>query len=151
MSGKISRVIGTTKEAIAKAEKEINFIFPPSFHAWLIVNNGLSIDGIESNYPVFDERDSRKTWNSIVKNYNENWAEWIEIFEGYGEPFNFDHLLPFAEVGNGDCYCFDYSRKKADGETRVVIWFHDDGETEDRASTFTEFVNKAALGEYESD
>ncbi len=152
MSGRIPRVIGTTEDAIAKTEKEINFRFPPSFRLWLFENNGLSPDWIESIYPVFDERDPRKTWDSIVRNYEEaDWAQWIDNFEGYGEPFNFDHLLPFAEVGNGDCYCFDYSRTLANGETPVVLCSHETGETEERAETFAEFVEKAKLGEYETD
>lgn len=146
MSGKTPRIIGTTEEAIAKAEVEIGFRFPPSFRLWLIENNGLGIDGIDSVYPVFDERDPRKTWDSIVRHFNETWAGWIEVFEEYGEPFDSSHLLPFAEVGNGDCYCFDYSRKQNDGETPIVIWFHDNGETEDRAETFSEFVEKAKSG-----
>lgn len=151
MSGRTPRIIGTTEEAISKAESETGFRFPQSFRAWLIENNGLGIDGVDSIYPVFDERDPRKTWDSIVRNYKEGWAQWIENFEGYGEPFDFSHLLPFAEVGNGDCYCFDYSRKQSDGETPVVIWFHDDGETEDRAANFAEFVIKAQNGDFDSD
>ncbi len=105
----------------------------------------------ESIYPVFDERDPRKTWDSIARNYRERWAQWIDNFEGYGEPFNFDYLLPFAEVGNGNYYCFDYSRTQANGETPVVLWSHETGETEERATTFAEFVEKAKLDEYETD
>jgi hypothetical protein len=63
----------------------------------------------------------------------------------------FEHLLPFAECGNGDYYCFDYSRKQANGETPVVLWSHETGEIEERAETFPEFVEKAKLGEYETD
>ncbi len=152
MSGRTPRVIGTTEEAINKAELEIGFQFPPSFRVWLIKNNGLRIDGIDSVYPVFDERDPRKTWDSIVRNYKEaGWAQWIDNFEGYGEPFDFSHLLPFAEVGNGNCYCFDYSHKKSDGEVPVVIWSHETGETEKRAETFADFVIKAEKGDFEFD
>lgn len=151
MSGKIPRVIGTTEEAIVRAEKELGFDFSPSFRTWLLENNGLQIDGVDTIYFVFDERDPRKTWNSIVRNYREGWAQWIENFEGYDEPFDFNHLLPFAEVGNGDCYCFDYNRKEQNGEVPIVLWSHETGETEDRAKTFTEFVSKAKLGEYETD
>jgi cell wall assembly regulator SMI1 len=75
MSGRILRVIGTTEKAIAKAEEEISFRFPPSFRAWLLENNGLQIDGVDTIYPVFDERDPRKTSDSIVRNYRVGWAE----------------------------------------------------------------------------
>jgi cell wall assembly regulator SMI1 len=69
MSGRIPRVIGTTEEAIKRAEKEIGFNFPPSFRAWLLENNGLGIDGVDSIFPVLDERDPRKTWDSIARYY----------------------------------------------------------------------------------
>lgn len=152
MSGRTRRVIGTTEQAIDAAEAELNFRFPPSFRSWLIENNGLHLDGVDSIYPVYDERDPRMTWDSIVRNYKEaGWAQWIDNFEGYDEPFNFDHLLPFAEVGNGDCYCFDYSRLQADGETPVVLWSHETGETEDRAENFADFVDKAKRGDYKWD
>ena len=129
----------------------MGFQFPPSFRAWLIKNNGLQLEGIDSIYPVYDERDSRKTWDSIARNYHEGWAQWIENFEGYGEPFDFSQLLPFAEVGNGDCYCFDYNRKQTDGEAPVVLWSHETGEIRERAKTFAEFVIKARDGEFEKD
>ncbi len=151
MSEKRPRVFGTTEQAISTAEYAINFHFPPSFRSWLLENNGLHLEGVDSIYPIYDERDPRKTWDSIVRNYKEGWAQWIDNFEGYGEPFNFNHLLPFAEVGNGDCYCFDHNRVQTDGETPVVLWSHETGETEDRATTFSEFVEKARLGEYDSD
>ena len=45
---------------------------------------------------------------SIVRNYNENWLAWLENFED--AEMSFKHLLPFAEFGTGDYYCFDYSK-----------------------------------------
>jgi hypothetical protein len=107
MSKKRPRIIGTTEEAIAKAETELNFKFPSAFCYWLIQNNGLGFESI-SIFPVFDERDPRKTFDSIVRNYNDNWLAWLENFED--EEINFEHLLPFAEFGTGDYYCFDYSK-----------------------------------------
>ncbi|MBW3623942.1 MAG: SMI1/KNR4 family protein [Armatimonadetes bacterium] len=149
------RIIGTTEEAIARAEEELNRNFPPSFRAWLLQNNGLGIEGI-SIFPVLDDRDPRKTWDSIVRNYRVGWAGWLENFEGYEydegdtKPV-FDHLLPFADFGTGDYYCFDYSGNCPDGECPIVHWSHETGETEFRAASFTEFVNKVSSGEYEYD
>lgn len=151
MSGRTPRVIGTTDEAIVKAEKEVGRNFPPSFRSWLLENNGRNPEGIDSIYPIFDERDPRKTWDSISRNFHTAWAQWIDNFEGYGDPFNFDHLLPFAEVGNGDCYCFDYSRMNINQEVPVVLWSHETGETEDRAVSFSEFLKEAKLGAYSQD
>ena len=148
MGKKGQRVIGTTEDAILKAEGELGCRFPASFRLWLLTNNGLGAEHI-TIFPVHDERDSRKTWDSIVRNYRDNWAAWKANFSG--ADISFEHLLPFAEYGTGDYYCFDYSRLRVDGETPVVHWFHETGETEDRAQTFGEFLERLIQGEYECD
>jgi hypothetical protein len=71
MKKKHPRVIGTTTEAITRAENELQRIFPPSFCAWLMENNGRDLGGVHI-FPVQDDRDLRKTWNSIVREYHEN-------------------------------------------------------------------------------
>ena len=151
MSGRTERVIGTSLESILQAENEVGFVIPPSFREWLRANNGTNVEGIQRIYPIFDERDPRKTWDSISRNFKENWAGWIENFIGYGEPVDFTNLLPFADIPNGDLYCFDYSLKRADGEVPVVLWSHETGETEPRANSFAEFIEKAEAGSFEND
>jgi cell wall assembly regulator SMI1 len=148
MSVKRPRVIGTTEDSILKAEADLSCRFPPSFRLWLLTNNGLGAEGV-SIFPVLDERDARKTWDSIVRNYRVNWSEWKANFQDLGCAF--EHLLPFAEYGTGDYYCFDYSRLRNDGEVPIVHWCHDTGEIEDRARTFAEFLEKLIQGEYEAD
>lgn len=148
MSSKRKRIIGTTDEAIKKAEAELNLKFPSSFRSWLLQNNGVGVDGI-SIFPVFDERDPRKTFDSIVRNYKVNWQAWLENFEG--EQRSFEHLLPFAEFGTGDFYCFDYSKSDLTKETPVVLWSHETGETEFRATNFTDFLEKAEQGIFDTD
>ena len=148
MSKKRPRVIGTTENAITKAETELKFNFPFSFRNWLIQNNGIGIEDI-SIFPVFDERDQRKTFDSIVRNYNVNWLGWIENFEN--EEIKFEHLLPFAEFGTGDFYCFDYSKISSDEEPVVVCWSHETGETEIRANNFEDFLKKLKRGDFEFD
>jgi|SRR5215213_2888215 len=148
MSNKKPRIIGTTEEAVTKAETELNFKFPNSFRNWLIQNNGLGFEGI-SIFPVFDERDARKTWDSIVRNYNENWLAWLENFSD--EDLSFEHLLPFAEFGTGDYYCFDYSKIDSKGETPIVHWSHETGETKFRGENFQDFLEKFKRGDFEFD
>lgn len=148
MKDKKLRVIGTTEDAIANAEGELGFRFPPSFRSWLLMNNGLSAGGV-SIFPCYDERDVRKTWDSIVRNYRTNWAAWLENFAD--EEMSFEHLLPFGNFGTGDYYCFDYSRVRADGELPVVRWSHETGEVEERAETFKEFLERLRQGKYEHD
>lgn len=96
-----TRVIGTTLSAIASAEKELNRTFPTSFSRWLLANNGRSLGGLVV-FPVFDSRDPRKTWDSIVRNYTSGWQAWLENFSQ--SPERFAPLLPFAEFGTGDYY-----------------------------------------------
>jgi hypothetical protein len=147
MSNKRQRIFGTTDEAIAKAETELNFKFPSSFRYWLIQNNGLGIEDV-TIFPVFDERNSGKTFDSIVRNYKVNWLDWLENFED--EEISFEHLLPFAEFGTGDYYCFDYSNK-SNNEIPVVHWSHETGETEFRAINFEDFLEKLKRGDFEFD
>jgi len=112
------------------------------------MNNGLDAGGV-SIFPVYEERDARKTWDSIVRNYRVNWTAWLETFAD--EEMDAAHLLPFGEFGTGDYYCFDYSRARADEEVPVVRWSHETGETEDRAETFTAFLEMLRQGEYKND
>lgn len=147
MSSKSQRVIGTTVEAIQKAEAALDRQFSVSFVNWLIERNGLGINGI-TIFPVYDERDPRKTWDSIVRHYENSWAEWVSNFE---DDQDFSHLLPFAEYGTGDFYCFDYSSPTSDGEYKIVRWSHETGETEHRADSFQEFNQLALNGDYGMD
>jgi cell wall assembly regulator SMI1 len=145
MASKHKRVIGTTPEAVAKAETKLGRNFPPSFRAWLLENNGLYVDDVYI-FPVRDERDVRKTWDSIVRQYDN--GRWFpDYFEDEG--LMGQHLLPFASFGSGDYYCFDYNRQRQDGETPIVWWSHETAETEDRAETFAEFVEKVNDGVYD--
>ena len=141
MSKKHPRVIGTTPEAISRAEQALGRALPLSFRAWLIQHNGRwGLDAIKV-FPVLDDRDQRSTWDSIVRNYQEGWQQWLSIRPATAV------LLPFAEFGTGDYYCFDYSHSDATGEPRVVLWSHETGETEHRADSFGEFVEIAEAGE----
>lgn len=134
---KKKRIIGTTETAIQKAETTLSRIFPIQFKNWLLENNGLGIEGVHI-YPVFDDRDPRKTWDSIVRNFEE-------------EKMDFDHLLPFANFGTGDYYCFDYSDLNKNNEPKIVHWSHETGECDFRASNFSEFSKKIKSGEFDYD
>ncbi len=145
MATKHKRVIGTTSEAIVKAESEIGRSFPLSFITWLLENNGLGVEGVHI-FPVLDERDVRKTWDSIVRQYDN--GQWFpEYFEDEG--LSAKDLLPFASLGSGDCYCFDYSGQRHDGEIPVVWRSHESAELESRAETFAEFIAKVKIGAFE--
>ena len=142
------RVIGTTEGAIALAEAELHRARPPSFRTWLLQNNGKGIDSV-SVFPVVDARDKRKTWDSIVRQ-QKLWQSYCEdVFPGQAE--RFACLLPFAHFGTGDYYCFEYSGVAPEGETKVVAWSHETGDTKPRGTSFTDFVSRLAVGEFELD
>jgi cell wall assembly regulator SMI1 len=142
VSRKHPRVIGTTPEAISRAEQALGRSLPLSFRKWLLQHNGQwGIDAIKV-FPVLDDRDQRSTWDSIVRNYQQVGQQWLRIHPAT------EQLLPFAEFGTGDYYCFDYSQTDTTGEPPVVLWSHDTGTTEHRADCFTEFVELAESGEF---
>jgi hypothetical protein len=140
------RVIGTTSSCIEDAEKQLPFVFPPSFRHWLLENNGMQVESV-SIFPVFDPRDPRKTADSIVREYSGNWLDWLKTVTTNTEEFA--HLLPFGSFGTGDYYCFDYSRQAETGEAPVVLWDHETGACEDRAPDFATFVEGLASGQYD--
>jgi hypothetical protein len=148
MSSKRPRVFGTTDDAIANAEAAMGRILPPSFRAWLLQNNGRSIDGV-TIFPVMDSRDPRMTWDSIDRRMRQDWAGWLANFAD--EKRDFTHLLPFAEYGSGDFYCFDCSRLNLEGEAPIVRWSHETGDTDERAASFSEFITKVHAGEFAGD
>jgi cell wall assembly regulator SMI1 len=148
MSKKHPRIFGTTDDAIAKAEAALGRTFPSSFRAWLREHNGRSIEDV-TIFPVMDERDPRMTWDSIDRRFREGWAGWLSNFAD--EQRDFTHLLPFADFGTGDYYCFDYSRLDSKGEAPVVRWSHETGETDDRSPSFSEFVTAIQAREFADD
>ncbi|MHA7680720.1 SMI1/KNR4 family protein [Cupriavidus sp. PET2-C1] len=132
-----ARVIGTSIDAIRAAETELGRTLPKSFSDWLLVNNGRSL-GALTVFPVFDSRDPRKTWESIVRHFNEGWKEWLDNFGDTS--IDFSQLLPFAEFGTGDYYCFDYAKLGGAGEPVVVRWSHETGETVQDSDSFASFL-----------
>lgn len=144
---KKKRVIGTTAAAINEEEKKLGESLPSDFVDWLLANNGLSIEGVHI-YPIRDERDVRKTWESISYNLENGWAQWLQNFED--EEIDFENLLPFGDFGTGDYYCFDYSQPSKE-KPIIVHWSHETGETEFRANSFSEFKQKIEAEEFEYD
>lgn len=135
-----NRIIGTTAAAIKDAELQLKMRLPESFADWLLLNNGRSL-GALAIFPVYDSREPRKTWESIVKIYNGSWSEWLENFSDDGKDYS--ELLPFAEFGTGDFYCFNYKHLGASGEPVVGIWSHETGECLEVADSFNAFINSS--------
>lgn len=132
-----ARVIGTTLDAIHAAELELGRPLPKSFADWLLENNGKNLGALVV-FPVFDARDPRKTWESIVRHFKERWLEWRENFSD--SSLDLSQLLPFAEFGTGDYYCFDYGMLGDAGEPVVVLWLHESGKTLVISDNFSAFL-----------
>ena len=131
-----SKSIGTTPDAIAAAEQALGRTLPASYVQWLLVNNGRAL-GALSVFPVYDEANARKTWESIARHYNTSWQEWLEHVDGGNDAST---LLPFAQFGTGDYYCFDYAQTGSTGEPVVVLWSHETGATSTVAPDFAAFL-----------
>jgi len=140
MSSKMHRTIGTSEDAVHIAEQELNRKLPKSFVEWIIENNGRSVNDIII-FPVFDSRDPKTTWDSIVRNYNHSWPEWQDTFAD--TDLDFSNLLPFGEFGTGDYYCFDYGQQGKTGEPAIVLWSHETGEITKIAESFDDFLINA--------
>ncbi|NVI83362.1 MULTISPECIES: SMI1/KNR4 family protein [unclassified Janthinobacterium] len=128
---------GTSAAAIAAAGQALGRPLPPSHAAWLLDNNGRAL-GALTLFPVYDADNPRKTWESIDRHYREGWQAWLDNFAGSG----IDHasLLPFAQFGTGDYYCFDYAQPGPSGEPVVVLWSHETGTTSTVAPDFSAFL-----------
>ena len=131
-----NKSIGTSLAAIAAAEQALGRTLPASYVQWLLPNNGRAL-GALSVFPVYDEANARKTWESIARHYNTSWQEWLEHVDGGNDAST---LLPFAQFGTGDYYCFDYAQTGPSGEPVVVLWSHETGATSTVAPDFAAFL-----------
>ena len=132
-----NKSIGTSQAAIAAAEQALGRTLPASYVQWLLLNNGRAL-GALSVFPVYDEANARKTWESIARHYNTSWQEWLENVGANGS--DAASLLPFAQFGTGDYYCFDYAQTGRTGEPVVVLWSHETGATSTVAPDFAAFL-----------
>lgn len=133
-----TRVVGTTIDAIQAAEAELGQALPKSFVDWILKNNSISI-GALNIFPIFDSRDPRKTWESITHHFNKDWREWQDNFSD--EPIDLSSLIPFAEFGTGDYYCFDYETFGDSEEPVIVLWSHETGRATQVADSFATFLS----------
>ena len=131
-----NKSIGTSLAVIAAAEQALGRTLPASYVQWLLPNNGRAL-GALSVFPVYDEANARKTWESIARHYNTSWQEWLEHVDGGNDAST---LLPFAQFGTGDYYCFDYAQTGPSGEPVVVLWSHETGATSTVAPDFAAFL-----------
>ncbi|WP_241774811.1 SMI1/KNR4 family protein [Pseudomonas protegens] len=66
------------------------------------------------------------------------WRAWQDNV--CADPAGFSSLLPFAQFGTGDYYCFDYAVLGEAGEPVVVLWSHETGATSVVADGYAAFL-----------
>lgn len=122
--------LGTTKEDIELAERELTVAFPEVLKAVWFISNGLELAGEWRLYPVFDSANPRKTANHIV--YENTKGRW-----GY-MPAEF---LSIAENGTGNQLVL----KNEQGilKPEIYVWNHETNRIEKWIRTL-EDVLKAA-------
>jgi len=69
-----SRIIGTVEEALEIEESLPGRKLPQSFRDWLLESNGIDLEDVHI-FPVRDERDTRKIWESLSYLPRNAWAE----------------------------------------------------------------------------
>ena len=140
-----SLIIGTVEATISIEEAELGRKLPDSFRLWLLEINGSNLADLHI-YSVRDERDTRKTWNSLAHYLHGEWASQLKKFDHA----IFAHLLPFADYGLEDHYCFDYSQRLQKDEPSVVRCSGANGVTQTIAESFDEFSRKVVSGDLQT-
>ncbi|MBS2029762.1 MAG: SMI1/KNR4 family protein [Deltaproteobacteria bacterium] len=134
------RVLGTTPEALRRAEEKLGHRFPPSFSAWLLIHNG-TLDV----FPVLDERAPRTLTGNIIQE-RDALHSYVQNCLSHTPP-DVAALLPVAAVGDGDWWCFDFSARRADAEAPIVRFSHETGDCEFVAESFEAFLEARDSGE----
>lgn len=132
-------------DLILKAEKALGFTFPPTYR-YFVKNygcgdfRGLEIYGVVSDNFV-DSRIPNGIWLTLKKR----------------KQFNIPHsVLIISDTGDGYYYVIDTSKKNADGESPVFVWFVDKSPptekvNEDFGDFFLEQVTSSASYEDDDD
>jgi hypothetical protein len=114
---------GARPDAIDDAEKTLGEELPPLFKRFLIRWNGGS---------------AHETCIYGVGTHDE--YDLVELNERARENDIPDHLVGFAATVVGDVYCFDGSRRRADGDCPIVLLDPEEGEAIEAADGFSDWL-----------
>lgn len=114
---------GARRETIEEAERALNEGLPPLFKRFLLKwNGGTAHETCVYGVGTHDEYDLV----DLNKRARENDIP--------------DHLIGFAATVVGDVYCFDGSRRRADGDCPIVLLDPEEGEAIEAAEGFSDWL-----------
>ncbi|MBP3953093.1 SMI1/KNR4 family protein [Bacillus suaedae] len=121
-----TRKSGVDESDIKAAEDKLGAVFPDQYkELFKLVNNAEIGEWIL--YPVKDHGNTKKTWDDVVRQNTE-----------VRERHMSEVLIAIGDDGSGDKLCL----KVNDGimGNEMYLWYHEDGEIEEYASSLKEFI-----------
>ncbi|EPD52289.1 SMI1/KNR4 family protein [Paenisporosarcina sp. FSL H8-0542] len=132
-----TRKIGVDESDIKATENKLDAVFPEQYKELFKLINNAEI-GEWTLYPIKDHRNSRKTWDDVVRQNNEVREEDMS-----------KDLISIGEDGSGDKLCFKVNNGRMENE--IYIWYHEDVELEEYALNLKEFIILISEEEAEDD
>ncbi|MBE4906946.1 SMI1/KNR4 family protein [Bacillus luteolus] len=121
-----TRKLGVDESDIKAAENKLGAVFPDQYkELFKLVNNAEIGEWIL--YPIKDHRNTKKTWDDVVRQNTVVREEHMS-----------EDLIAIGDDGSGDKLCL----KENDGimGNEIYLWYHEDGEIEEYASSLKEFI-----------
>lgn len=121
-----TRKLAVDESDIKAAEDKLGAVFPDQYkELFKLVNNAEIGEWIL--YPIKDHRNTKKTWDDVVRQNTEVREEHMS-----------EDLIAIGDDGSGDKLCL----KVNDGimGNEIYLWYHEDGEIEEYASSLKEFI-----------
>jgi len=131
---------GTVKDdAIRKVEQMLQMRLPLEFVQIVKECNGGCPE--RSSFIYIDPETNRKVGAGFGALINFDVNEEDNIMDFLNEPPEGfpKYLVPFAEPGNGDYICFDYSGEKKGRNPRIVMWLHENREDSNTVQLANDF------------
>jgi hypothetical protein len=121
-----TRKLGVDEFAIKAAEDRLGAVFPDQYKELFKLVNNVEL-GEWILYPIKDHRNTKKTWDDIVRQNTEVREEHMS-----------EDLIAIGDDGSGDKLCLKINEGKMGNE--IYLWYHEDGELEEYASSLKEFI-----------
>jgi cell wall assembly regulator SMI1 len=132
-----TRKLGVDESDIKTAEDKLGAVFPDQYkELFKLVNNAEIGEWIL--YPIKDHRNPKKTWDDIVRQNTEVREEHMS-----------EELIAIGDDGSGDKLCLKVNDGKMGNE--IYLWYHEDGELEEYASSLKEFIISISEEDNEDD
>lgn len=130
-----TRKLGVEESDINATEEKLGAVFPKQYkELFKLVNNAEIGEWIL--YPIKDHRNTKKTWDDIVRQNTEVREENMS-----------KDLIAIGDDGSGDKLCLKVKNGIMGNE--IYLWYHEDTELEECAPDMKEFI--ISISEEEND